>query len=312
MKTISKLVLALSILITLSVTAQQGINYKALIKDGGGNVVANQAITVQFIIYEGVALTNNVYQETHNPNTDANGIVIVNIGEGAVGSGVYATIDWGSDNHYLNVQINTGGGLTDMGTTQFMAVPYALNAANAASKIDELADGKSDSDGTDNGSSVYLGINAGLNDDGTDNRNVAVGVNAGRSTQGNQSVAVGFGAGQTAQGISCVAMGFDSGQSTQGVSAVAIGNTAGNVAQGTLSVAIGPNTGQATQQSSAVAVGSSAGQTFQGTGCVAIGENSGQGTQGSNSIAIGTNAAVVAQGTGSIAIGENAGQAVGS
>ena len=104
-----------------------GINYKALIKDSGGNVVANQNITLQFIIYEGVALTNNVYQETHSPMTDANGIVIVNIGEGTT-SDVFTNIDWGEDDHYLNVQIDTGSGLTDMGTTQFMAVPYALHA----------------------------------------------------------------------------------------------------------------------------------------------------------------------------------------
>ena len=79
---------------------------------------------------------------------------IVNIGLGTPISGDFTTIDWGSDDHFLNVQINTGGGLTDMGTTQFMAVPYALSAANAASKIDDLTDGKSDSDGSENGSVI--------------------------------------------------------------------------------------------------------------------------------------------------------------
>ncbi len=141
----------------------------------------------------------NVYQETHTATTDANGIVIINIGEGTT-SDVFANIDWGSDDHYLNVQIDTdGGGLTDMGTTQFMAVPYALNALNAenaenaqnavsaqnavtadnaATKIDELSDGKSDADGSQDGSSIFLGIDAGLNDDGTDNKNVGVGFEA--------------------------------------------------------------------------------------------------------------------------------------
>ncbi len=119
--------------LTLAVTAQQGINYKALIKDGGGNVIASQNVEIQFIIYEGAALTNNVYQETHSPNTDANGIIIVNIGEGVVDSGVFSNIDWASDEHHLNVQVDTGGGLVDMGTTQFMAVPYALYAKTAES-----------------------------------------------------------------------------------------------------------------------------------------------------------------------------------
>ncbi|MFL0354119.1 tail fiber domain-containing protein [Xanthomarina sp. GH4-25] len=104
------------------------INYKALIKDNLGNVVANQTITVQFSILKGTFQTN-VYQETQTPTTDANGLIIVNIGEGTT-SDDFSTINWSSDDHFLNVQINTGAGLTDMGTTQFMAVPYALSAAN--------------------------------------------------------------------------------------------------------------------------------------------------------------------------------------
>ena len=121
---------SLLLLITISLTAQQGINYKALIKDGGGNVIANQSVTVQFQVLQGAGMLN-VYQETHTPNTDENGFVIINIGEGSIDSGVYTDIDWGSDDHFLNVQIDTGGGLTDMGCTQFMAVPYALSAKTA-------------------------------------------------------------------------------------------------------------------------------------------------------------------------------------
>jgi hypothetical protein len=193
MKTIKLIPTALLILLSISITAQQGINYKALIKDGGGNVVANQGITVQFIIYEGAALTNDVYQETHSPNSDANGFVIVDIGRGAVDSGVFEDIDWGSDDHYLNVQIDAGGGLTDMGTTQLMAVPYAFHADNAATKIDELIDGKSDNDGNHDGSSVFLGTNAGTSDDASDNRNVGLGFGAlNTNTDGFWNTALGY------------------------------------------------------------------------------------------------------------------------
>jgi hypothetical protein len=181
--------------LSLSAFAQQGISYKAVVKDGGGNIVANQNITVQFQILQGVGMLN-VYQETHSPTTDANGIVIVIIGEGSIDSGVYSDIEWGTDEHHLNVQINTGGGLTDIGTTQFMAVPYALSAANAASKIDELSDGKSDNDGTNDGSSIFLGVNAGLNDDASNNLNVGIGFQAlsnnttgvGNTANGNQAL----------------------------------------------------------------------------------------------------------------------------
>ncbi|OUR92052.1 hypothetical protein A9Q87_08105 [Flavobacteriales bacterium 34_180_T64] len=170
-----KLFLVTFLLATTCVFSQ-GINYKALIKDGGGNVVASQSITIQFKILQGGS--TNVYQETHVPTTDANGIIIINIGEGTIDSGVFANIDWGTDDHYLNVQINTGGGFIDMGTTQFMAVPYALTAANAATNINELSDGKSDRDDIFNGSSIFLGNDAGGNDDGTNNRNVGIGFKA--------------------------------------------------------------------------------------------------------------------------------------
>ncbi|MCB0463750.1 MAG: DUF1566 domain-containing protein [Flavobacteriaceae bacterium] len=128
-----KTILQIMVLFLFGTTfAQQGINYKAIVKDGSGNVVANDLIQVQFTILQGAAQTN-VYQETHSPTTDANGIVILNIGEGAPISGTFNAIDWSADDHYLNVQINTGGGLIDMGTTQFMAVPYAIHAKTAES-----------------------------------------------------------------------------------------------------------------------------------------------------------------------------------
>jgi len=126
-----KITLLLVLFLATVTFAQQGINYKALIKDSGGNVVASTAITVQFIIYEGAGETTIAYQETHMPTTDANGIIILNIGKGTT-SDVFADIDWAADEHFLNTQIDTGDGLTNMGTTQFMAVPYSLHALSAA------------------------------------------------------------------------------------------------------------------------------------------------------------------------------------
>jgi len=204
MKIIKQVSVTFFMLIALSVSAQQGINYKAIVKNGSGNVVASQNITVQFQILQGAGMTN-VYQETHSPTTDANGIVIVNIGEGSVDSGIYATIDWGVDDHFLNVQINTGSGLTDMGTTQFMAVPYALNAQtaeNAATSIDDLSDGKSKD------TSLFLGHKAGLSDDNRGNDNVGIGYEAlFTNFSGRNNVANGFLALYSNRGNENVAIG---------------------------------------------------------------------------------------------------------
>ena len=112
-------------------TAQQGINYKAIINDANGDALINTMVTVQFTILENGA--TDVYKETHNPTTNVNGIIIVNIGEGTLLSGDFNTIDWGSNPHFLKTEIDKGDGLTDMGTTEFKTVPYALHAKTAES-----------------------------------------------------------------------------------------------------------------------------------------------------------------------------------
>ncbi|NNL80434.1 MAG: hypothetical protein HKO67_08080 [Flavobacteriaceae bacterium] len=125
----SQILKLLAILFISAGFAQNGINYKAIIKDNLGNVVANQSITIQFNILEGLGMTN-VYSENHTVNTDANGLAIVNIGEGSPLSGNYGTIGWAGDQHFFNVQVDTGSGLVDLGTTEFKAVPYALSSAD--------------------------------------------------------------------------------------------------------------------------------------------------------------------------------------
>ena len=124
-----------ALLITVLSFAQNGINYKAVIKDNFGNVVTNQPINIRFTILKG---TTNIYQETQLPMTDGNGITIVNIGEGTVVSGTFAAIDWGNSNHFLKVEIDIAGGTAfiNMGTTEFKSVPYALNVTGLEA-IDE-------------------------------------------------------------------------------------------------------------------------------------------------------------------------------
>ncbi|MBR9914014.1 MAG: hypothetical protein GYB32_04165 [Algicola sp.] len=67
------------------------------------------------------------------------------------------------------------------------------NTLNISHRVNDLIDGKSDNDGTNNGSSIFLGINAGLNDDSSDNQNIGIGYVALQSnTFGQRNVAVGY------------------------------------------------------------------------------------------------------------------------
>ncbi|MGV6828074.1 MAG: tail fiber domain-containing protein [Flavobacteriales bacterium] len=60
-------------------------------------------------------------------------------------------------------------------------------------KINDMSDGKSDNDSSEDYSSVFLGMSAGLNDDQSDNRNVGVGFNVMlNNTTGEKNVAIGY------------------------------------------------------------------------------------------------------------------------
>jgi hypothetical protein len=126
----TRLLLLITLLMALPIIAQNGINYKAVVKDASGNVIASDLIVVQFSIVKTTATGTTVYQENHTTTTDPNGIIVVNIGEGTPITGTFGAIDWASDAHFLKVEVNTGSGLVDMGTTEFKLVPYSIAASN--------------------------------------------------------------------------------------------------------------------------------------------------------------------------------------
>ena len=138
-------------------------------------------------------------------------------------------------------------------------------------------------------SAVAIGVQAGNTTQGSEA--VAIGQYAGLNTQGAKAVAVGTLAGTTLQGSEAVAIGSSAAYGGQGVSAVAIGDSAGKNTQGDRSVAVGDNTGAIYQGAGSVAIGSSAGVNQQDTKAVSIGKSAGENRQGSQSIAIGDYAA---------------------
>lgn len=115
------------LLIGMIVHAQQGIGYKAVITNNG-NVLSSQSVTLRFTILQGG--TTAVYQEQQTTTTDVNGIVIANIGEGTPISGTFVGVNWGFTQS-LKVEVNSGSGYVDMGTTAMRFVPYAKIAAKA-------------------------------------------------------------------------------------------------------------------------------------------------------------------------------------
>ena len=115
-------------------------------------------------------------------------------------------------------------------------------------------------------------------------------------------IALGRDAGITTQGVGAIAIGEFAGATSQSGSAVAIGAIAGNISQGSFTVAVGSLAGYTTQGSRAVAIGREAGREFQGINAIAIGENAGQFNQGTNAIAIGNRAGTNNQTSNSIVL----------
>ena len=104
----------------------QGINYQAVARDANGDVLMNQALTIQFSVISDITTSAVSWQETHTVSTNDYGLYTAIIGQGtstSVGSSaVFDSIDWGASNHYLQVEMNG----INMGTTQLMSVPYSL------------------------------------------------------------------------------------------------------------------------------------------------------------------------------------------
>jgi len=121
------------LLISSSLWAQapQSFKYQAVLRDGAGQIIANQNTPIRISILQGSASGTVVYQETFSPTTNQYGLVNLNIGVGTVVSGVFAAINWGSNNYYIKIEVNAGSGYVDMGATQLLSVPYALYAETA-------------------------------------------------------------------------------------------------------------------------------------------------------------------------------------
>lgn len=338
-------ILLVLLLVSVVGYTQNGINYKALIKDDLGNAIVNASVDIKFKILESDAQTN-IYEEIHSPSTDDNGIIIVNIGEGTIISGIFDEIKWGDDNHYLNVQIDSGSGFISLGTVQFSAVPYALHAKKAANvkgleAIDEgngigwrLVDrpevfygniGENAVDFSFSNSGLIdkgaLGLNSfatGFFTEATGDYTTSMGYNT--EAAGDYSTSLGFntealgdyslasGRNSSASGDNSIALGHLSIAS----SSYAISMGTETEASGNSSIALGNNTTASNEY--AVAIGqnttaSGANSTAFGRNTEATGANSvamGSGTEAQGNFSFAFGDSSEAQGNNSIAMGDDA------
>lgn len=232
-------------LFSTTVLAQVGINTTTpnAQLDVQSSNVANPANT------DGILIPKVDEYPSTNPTAAQDGMLVYATGNGSVAKGFYY---W--DN-------NTASWISFTGAT--------------IEKIDDLLDGKSDNDGTDNGSSIFLGINAGANDDESNNHNVGIGPNALRqNSTGSNNTAIGNEAmifnstGFQNTAIGQKAMNFN----TSGINNTAVGHKA-----------LRDNTTGANN----TVLGVSAGENLVGSGNVILGYYAGYNSTGDNNVFLG-------------------------
>ncbi len=113
--------------------APESFTYQAIVRDNSGQPLPNTSVTFQFNILQTSTSGTLIYSEEQTATTNGFGLVNLNIGQGTVQSGTFSAIDWSSDAYFLNIQLDLGSGFVDLGTQQFISVPYALYAKSAGS-----------------------------------------------------------------------------------------------------------------------------------------------------------------------------------
>ena len=128
-----------TVLISVSLLAQspQKMSYQAVVRNSSNQLVASHAIGMKISILQGTSTGTAVYVETQTPNTNANGLVSIEVGGGSVVSGSLSTINWANGLYFIKTEMDPLGGTSYSitGISQLLSVPYALHAKTAESII---------------------------------------------------------------------------------------------------------------------------------------------------------------------------------
>ncbi|MBU6169550.1 MAG: hypothetical protein KGQ86_10960 [Bacteroidetes bacterium] len=117
--------------------APQKINFQSILRNSSGEIVANRVVNLRIGLLAGSANGSNVFTETHAKTTDASGLISIQIGMGTLVSGVFNSINWGNQAHFIKLEADFNGGsnYVVLGTQELMSVPYALYAGKTDTSV---------------------------------------------------------------------------------------------------------------------------------------------------------------------------------
>lgn len=130
-------ILVLLLMYSSSIFGQspEKMSFQAVIRDASQSLISNETIGIQISILQNSSNGTVVYSETHSPQTNTNGLISIQIGNGNLISGSMSSIDWADGPFFVKTETDPEGGddYNLESTTQLLSVPYALYAENSGS-----------------------------------------------------------------------------------------------------------------------------------------------------------------------------------
>lgn len=123
-------------------TPTKGFKYQAIARDNTGQVLMDRDISIRISIIKGEQNGSTEFSEIHTVTTNKYGLFSLHIGIGGNANGDFEDVDWGSNKHFLRIEMDANGGndFFVIGTSELLSVPYALHAETVKNPDDADAD----------------------------------------------------------------------------------------------------------------------------------------------------------------------------
>ncbi|WP_055442634.1 hypothetical protein [Lacinutrix himadriensis] len=140
-----KLLSLFFILIYISTSAQinESLTYQVVIRSASDILLTNQTVGMQISILSNSPTGSPVYIEIQTAMTNANGLATIQVGNGALSTGDFTTINWASATYYIKTETDPNGGsnYTLETVEEITSAPLAFysNVAQFANTADYLS-----------------------------------------------------------------------------------------------------------------------------------------------------------------------------
>ena len=113
----AKILLLLTFLISLTpgyAQAPEKMSYQAVVRDKSNKLLINQPVGAKMSIIQGSEEGKTVYAEIFNPNpqTNVNGLLTLEIGNGNPVLGTFTDIEWSKGPYFIRTEIDPEGAAT--------------------------------------------------------------------------------------------------------------------------------------------------------------------------------------------------------